>query len=243
MVYNYVDPIKKIVIDNDGNLIRIRSSGVICKRILNDKIYFLLVKQQNGKWSFPKGGKEENESEYECALREFNEEVGININHLKNLKSITIYSNTYFILNTTTNILLTDELKQEFNDIPINSISSKLYYNTTTNNVFNTLLLNEFDDSNEILDISWLDIDTIRYHINEFNADVRVLINSKRQHWFHIKVFGKKFINTVFNTSHFSNTIESTKDEIENECNENESNDEINIPLEQLRLSPIGFLL
>ncbi len=87
MVYKYISPVKRIVIDEHGNLIRIRSSGVICKRIINDKLYFLFVKQIGGKWSFPKGAKEENEVEYECALREFNEEVGININNLKHLKT------------------------------------------------------------------------------------------------------------------------------------------------------------
>ena len=231
MVYNYISPVKRIIIDDDGNLIRIRSSGVICKRILNNKLYLLFVKQISGKWSFPKGGKEENESEYECALREFNEEVGININHLKKLKSITIYSNTYLILNTTSTNVLDNELKQEFNDISINSISTNVQYSTAspvgTNNIFNSLL---DDDKPEILDISWIDIDTIREHINEFNADVRVLINSKRQHWFHIKVFGKKFISTIF---------DSIKDEIENEYNLDDIDQTFS--LDQLRLSPIHF--
>jgi 8-oxo-dGTP pyrophosphatase MutT (NUDIX family) len=240
MVYNYISPNKRIIIDDKGNLVRIRSSGVICKRVDNNKLYFLLVKQIGGKWSFPKGAKEENETEYECALREFHEEVGININSLKNLKSITIYSNTYLILNTTSNQFLNNELKEELYDISINSICSKISYNTSTNNIFNNLLLNEFDDSNEIVDISWIDFDTIRSHINEFNADVRVLVNSKRQHWFHIKVFGKKFISTIFDNSHLSTStsLDNKKDEFENE---DEIVDELNTSFEQFRCSPIQF--
>jgi 8-oxo-dGTP pyrophosphatase MutT (NUDIX family) len=250
MVYNYINPNKRIIIDEQGNLVRIRSSGVICKRVYNDKLYFLFVKQIGGKWSFPKGAKEENETEYECALREFNEEVGININNLKNLKSITIYSNTYLILNTTSNQFLNDELKEELHDISINSICSKINYNAPTNNIYNSLLLNEFDDSNEIVDISWIDVDTIRKYITEFNADVRVLVNSKRQHWFHIKVFGKKFINTIFNNSHLSTNLTDKKVEFENEFkNEFENEiidvdvDELNTSFEQFRCSPIQFLL
>jgi bis(5'-nucleosidyl)-tetraphosphatase len=39
---------------------------------------YLLIQHNAGHWSFPKGGKEGNESDQETALRELREEVGIN---------------------------------------------------------------------------------------------------------------------------------------------------------------------
>lgn len=53
-----------------------KSYGVIViLRGKEDK--FLLLKQTNGHWSFPKGHKEEEESEIDTALRELKEETGI----------------------------------------------------------------------------------------------------------------------------------------------------------------------
>ncbi len=52
------------------------SCGAIIFRRENDKIYFLLLKYPNY-WGFPKGEKEENESEIETAKREIKEETGI----------------------------------------------------------------------------------------------------------------------------------------------------------------------
>ena len=39
-------------------------------------------------WGFPKGRRNYQEKDYECALREFGEETGLNINKLKNLQNI-----------------------------------------------------------------------------------------------------------------------------------------------------------
>lgn len=39
------------------------------------------LKNHSGQWSFPGGGIEEGESEEEAALRELQEEVGLNLNH------------------------------------------------------------------------------------------------------------------------------------------------------------------
>ncbi|MBP6884049.1 MAG: NUDIX domain-containing protein [Candidatus Pacebacteria bacterium] len=50
-----------------------RSYGVI--PVHNGK--FLLLKQNKGHWGFPKGHKEGNETDEECALRELKEESGI----------------------------------------------------------------------------------------------------------------------------------------------------------------------
>jgi 8-oxo-dGTP pyrophosphatase MutT (NUDIX family) len=52
------------------------SCGAIIFRKENGKLYFLLLKYPNY-WGFPKGEKEENESEIETAKREIKEETGI----------------------------------------------------------------------------------------------------------------------------------------------------------------------
>jgi 8-oxo-dGTP diphosphatase len=237
MTHTFIDPNdERIVIDNKGNFIKIRSAGVICKRVINNKLYFLLVKQ-NDKWSFPKGGMEKNESDYDCAIREFYEEVGVNINTIEKLKSIVVYHNTYFILNTTSNNLISKEIIDELYEISINSIKSNLNYR---NNKYNNLL---HDNINEITDISWIDIETIRKYLYEFNADVRVLVDSNYQHWFHIKVFGKKFINTIFSNNKINHNLLSNDIQY-NVNNDNNNNNEYILSesvINQIRLSPIHF--
>jgi len=39
-------------------------------------------------WGFPKGRRNYQEKDYECALREFAEETGFNINHLKHVQNL-----------------------------------------------------------------------------------------------------------------------------------------------------------
>lgn len=58
------------------------SAGGMIYRKKDDGYYFVLIMDAYGKWTFPKGGVDANESEEETALRELSEETG-----LKNLKS------------------------------------------------------------------------------------------------------------------------------------------------------------
>lgn len=51
--------------------------GLIVFYEKNDKIYFLVLQQVQGHWSFPKGHAEEGESKMETAIRELKEETGI----------------------------------------------------------------------------------------------------------------------------------------------------------------------
>jgi len=188
MVYSLIND-KKIVINESGEINRVRSSGIICKKIINNKIYFLLVKQISGKWSFPKGGHEDYENTIECALREFKEEVGIDITKINKelLKCITIFCNTYFICSSNKlESILTNEQIKEFNNIEYNKILSDI------NN-----FKNENENKNEISCISWIDYDTILNNISVFNADVRMVIYPKKLYIFHNKIYGKKYINII----------------------------------------------
>ncbi len=53
------------------------SSGAILFRRNNHTITFLILHYYSGHWDFPKGNKEEGESNLETALREIMEETGI----------------------------------------------------------------------------------------------------------------------------------------------------------------------
>ena len=68
------------------------SCGVIPFRKMNDEYQFLLLHQNNGDWSFPKGHTEERESYEETATREFTEEAG---SSLKKLYSDKHFSFTF----------------------------------------------------------------------------------------------------------------------------------------------------
>ena len=51
--------------------------GIICTNTNGKKIYALVQGRYTGKWSFPKGHSNENESPIECTKREVWEETGI----------------------------------------------------------------------------------------------------------------------------------------------------------------------
>lgn len=76
---------------------------------------YLLVKGFTGKWSFPKGHREKNESPQECAKREIYEETGIVIDDIVNKKAIFISIYYYFNINfeeeVLTNPIDTNEVK------------------------------------------------------------------------------------------------------------------------------------
>ena len=46
-------------------------------------------------WGFPKGRRNVNENDYDCAIREFCEETGYNKNHLNNLDNITPFEEIF----------------------------------------------------------------------------------------------------------------------------------------------------
>lgn len=58
---------------------REKSCGGIVYKLINNELYFLLLKHNKGHWSFPKGHMEEGETEKETALREIKEETGLDV--------------------------------------------------------------------------------------------------------------------------------------------------------------------
>lgn len=56
-----------------------KSCGAIVYKKENEDLKFLLVFQNNGHYSFPKGHMEENETELETAIREIKEETNLDV--------------------------------------------------------------------------------------------------------------------------------------------------------------------
>lgn len=76
-------------------MIEERSYGIILKLKGSDPARFLVLKQTDGHWSFPKGHKEEGETNKTAALRELKEETGIDDVTLASKESITEPSYTF----------------------------------------------------------------------------------------------------------------------------------------------------
>ncbi|AYV80311.1 MAG: nUDIX hydrolase, partial [Gaeavirus sp.] len=58
--------------------------------------YLLVQGRSTGKWSFPKGHIEPNETPHDCAKREIYEETGLTINNIQNKKLIRLSSYSYY---------------------------------------------------------------------------------------------------------------------------------------------------
>lgn len=63
-----------------------------CGTIIFDGDKVLLIKHNVGHWSFPKGHVEENETEFETALRETKEETGLDVEIISEKRYVTTYS-------------------------------------------------------------------------------------------------------------------------------------------------------
>jgi len=59
---------------------------------------YLLVQGKTGKWSFPKGHREKDETECECAVREIYEETGLTISDISSKQIIHPHSYYYFFI-------------------------------------------------------------------------------------------------------------------------------------------------
>lgn len=70
-----------------------KSCGAVVYKIEKDELLFLLVRQNDGIYSFPKGHVEANETEIETALREIKEETNLDVDIDSNFKHVI----TYFI--------------------------------------------------------------------------------------------------------------------------------------------------
>ncbi len=68
-----------------------KSCGAVVYTVSKQKIKFLLVKQKNGYYGFPKGHVEGDETEHETARREIKEETGLDVSFVENFKECDEY--------------------------------------------------------------------------------------------------------------------------------------------------------
>ena len=124
------------------------------------------IKWEATEWGIPKGRRNENESDLDCAVREFGEETGINT------KLLTIHTN---IMPITESYLGT------------NGISYKhIYYiatiDTADDNVFNAknvkVNLDDKEQTKEINDIRLMDYEEAMMHIRPYYEHKKIAIRS-----------------------------------------------------------------
>ncbi|MBI9008417.1 MAG: NUDIX domain-containing protein [Tenericutes bacterium] len=85
--------------------------------VFNEEKKVLLVRMRQGHYSFPKGHVEENESEYQTAIREVKEETNIECEIIDGFRCISTYSPfpkvvkdvVFFVAKSTTNDIIIQE--------------------------------------------------------------------------------------------------------------------------------------
>lgn len=104
----------------------------------NDKV--LLLKQNSGDWSFPKGHVEGNETEIETAIRETYEEASLKVSINKNKRYVISYSPkeniwkdvVYFVVKTNNyDIKIQEKEIKDYKWVPINEVSDYFIYDET----------------------------------------------------------------------------------------------------------------
>lgn len=146
-----------------------KSCGAIVYKKENNEYKYLLVYQNNGHYSFPKGHIENNETELETALREIKEETNLDVNIDTNFRHVITYfvesknimkDAVYFVATPKTN-----DLKNQEGEI----IKCDWY---TYDEVLNLL---EFENSKEVFIkaneyIRSINIKTIIYNKDNLNS-------------------------------------------------------------------------
>ena len=107
-------------------------------------------------WGFPKGRRNHKESDYDCALREFNEETGYNVKHLQNLQNIIPY-------------------EEIFTGSNYKSYKHKYFIMYMSYN--NSLLQNEFEKT-EVSKMEWKSYDQCIKSIRSYNKEKMRLIKN-----------------------------------------------------------------
>ena len=69
-----------------------KSCGVVPYRMLDGQVQYLLLMQNNGTWSFPKGHTEPGETELQTAYRELQEETGLGVKLIPESRVSLVYS-------------------------------------------------------------------------------------------------------------------------------------------------------
>lgn len=107
-------------------------------------------------WGFPKGRREYKESDYNCAIREFNEETGINIHQLHQIENV---------------------LPIEENFMGSNYKTYKHKYYLMYMNYEDTLIETKYQKS-EVSEMAWKTVDECIQCIRPYNVEKKCLIKN-----------------------------------------------------------------
>lgn len=69
-----------------------KSCGAVVIKTENDELKFLIIKQHDNCWGFPKGHVEEGETEEQTAIREIKEETNIDVEIDNKFRKVITYS-------------------------------------------------------------------------------------------------------------------------------------------------------
>jgi tRNA nucleotidyltransferase (CCA-adding enzyme) len=118
-----------------SNQTKEKSYGAV---IINEKKEFLLIRHKNGEhWDFPKGHKEEGESDRETAVREVLEETGLIVRLIDGFKEKTRYSPkpgvdktvTYYLGFSMGKVTIQEEEIMEYEYLPFEEALEKITFN------------------------------------------------------------------------------------------------------------------
>ena len=133
---------------NDYNYSKNKYNELIRLNIIKHIIDNLEKNWVEPEWGFPKGKKDINELDCECALREWKEESGISVNNINIITNISTFKEIYIASN---------HLTYQTN-----------YYLAECKNV--SLNINKCD-INEVSDIKWLTLDECIKSIRSYNIE------------------------------------------------------------------------
>ncbi len=105
-------------------------------------------------WGFPKGRRNHKESDYDCALREFNEETGYNVKYLQNLQNVIPY-------------------EEIFTGSNYKSYKHKYFIMYMSYN--NSLMQNEFEKT-EVSKMEWKSFEESLESIRDYNIEKKRLL-------------------------------------------------------------------
>lgn len=84
---------RRISLASEKNeIVKEKSCGALIYREENHQLSFLIIRQVQGHWCFPKGHVEGKETELETAAREIKEETGLKVKFQKGFRKTTEYS-------------------------------------------------------------------------------------------------------------------------------------------------------
>ena len=143
---------------NEYNISKFKFNELKKKKFYNLLDDNNLSKYEESEWGFPKGRRDLNETDIECATREFNEETNLTLNN-----------NDIIILE---NLNPVEELYKGTND----KYYRHIYYIASVNNEIE-LTINTVSQDHEISDIRWMTITEALSKIRSYDESKIKLIN------------------------------------------------------------------